>query len=176
MSSLLQKYKTLHSKLPIDTLVVRDIRSLAMKPHDLRKKFSLRMIKKITFGYCPLLLRERNRGAKDFFDKCTIPKIKQTNPDCIVTLNVFDNEIDASPSYLNIEFEDGRKIEFTDVSYVSSAAIMEAIQLKKMKIKRYYQIIGKEYYDEEDEENAIALQEKKEEAEAAAGGKKKKKK
>ncbi|KAF0983969.1 hypothetical protein FDP41_007884 [Naegleria fowleri] len=156
-------------------LALKSITSLTGQPHLLRKKFSLRMIKKVHFEYCPLMLREVNKGAKDFYDRCWAPKVKNTNPDCAITINVYDNNKDAKPPSLLIEFEDGRKLDFTDVSYVSTAAIMEAIQLKKKKIKTYYQTIGKDYYDTEDEENPLALQDKKEEAEAMAGTKKKKK-
>ena len=134
------------------------------------------MIKKIQFNYCPLMLKDVNKGAKDFYDRCWAPKVRNTNTDCSISIDVYDYTNDAKPPSLYIEFEDGRKIEFTDVSYISTAAIMESILLKKKKIKTYYQTIGKDYYDTEDEENKLALQDKKEEAEAMAGAKKKKKK
>jgi len=118
------------------------------------------------------MLKDINKGAKDFYDRCWAPKVKNTNPDCAISIDVIE---DKEPS-LYVEFEDGRKLDFVDVSYVSTAAIMEAIQMKKKKIKFYYQTVGKDYYDTEDEENPIALQDKKDEAEAMAGAKKKKKK
>ncbi|EFC49941.1 predicted protein [Naegleria gruberi] len=157
-------------------LALKSIGSLYGNPHVLRKKFSLRMIKKIHFNYCPLMLKEVNKGAKDFYDRCWAPKTKTTNPDCSISIDVYDNNADSKPPSLIIEFEDGRKLDFSDVSYVSTAAIMEAIQLKKKKIKKYYQTVGKDYYETEDEENPLALQDKKDEEEAMAGAKKKKKK
>lgn len=122
------------------------------------------MIKRIDLEYPAYEPKDLIKGCKSFYDCCWTPKIRNTNPVCILKLKVKDSGLPK----LKIEFEDGRKLNIEDVSYVPANFLMEMVLLKKQKMKRYYDILDMDYYDTDEEEDPFP--------EIEEDGKKKKKK
>jgi hypothetical protein len=132
--------------------------------HEINKSFNLRMIKRVDLEYPPYEINELIRGCKSFYDRCWAPKIRNTNPTCLLRLKVKED----GPPKIRVEFEDGRKINIEDASYLPASFIAELVLMKKQKMKRHYEILDMDYYDTDEEEDPFP--------EMEDDGKKKKKK
>jgi hypothetical protein len=124
------------------------------------------MITKVRVVFSPLAPKAWNSGPRELIQRCTARKMKTSNPGCVVEVGVHQDG-DKGPDVF-IDFEDGRKLQWTNASYLPIDHIMHAVWNKKEKIKYFYRQVDKDFEDSDDEDY-IGLHNKEKKG---AGGKK----
>lgn len=112
--------------------------------------------------------KEWNSGIREFYQKVSSKRIKTTNPVCQIEFSIRNDPFEKGPDLL-IEFEDGRKLEWKNASYLPLTSICDAVRNKKDKIKYFYRQIEKEFHDSDDEDY-IGLHDKEKKGGGGGGG------
>eukprot|EP01080_Neovahlkampfia_damariscottae_P009503 gene9503-1709_t len=120
-----------------------------MTPVHASRQFNLRLVKSILIKWNSAGEAAWNSGVQEFYRKCLSNFPRESNPKCKVDFEQL--EIVKGPE-VYIEFDDGRKLEWKNASFLKPEHFMGKVIEKKEKIKYFYRQVGAEFEDSDDED------------------------